>query len=170
MIRVLSPAEARAAVPALVDVLRDCVAGGASVSFMADMSRAEAETFWVEVADGVARGDRALIVAEEAGRIVGTVQVIPAGKPNQPHRGDVAKMLVHRAARGRGVGAALMTAAEDEARRLGLTLLVLDTVPGTPAERLYRGRGFSFVGIVPGFALWPDGRPCDTAFFYKAIG
>ncbi len=154
----------------LSDVLIDCVEGGASVSFMLPMTRAKAESFWRAVADGVSRGDRALLVAEDAqGRTVGTVQVIWAQPENQPHRADVAKMLVHRRARGRGVGAALLDAAERAAVDAGKTLLVLDTVTNTDAYRLYSRQGWQRVGEIPNYALWPDGRPCPTTVFYKSL-
>jgi GNAT superfamily N-acetyltransferase len=169
-VRRLGADEARAAVPGLADVLIDCVAGGASVSFMAPLDRDKAVGFWEGVAEGVARGERVLVVAEGAERgIVGTVQVILAQPENQPHRGDVSKLLVHRRARGTGVGAALMAAAEDAARDEGKTLLVLDTA-SDGAERLYRRQGWVMVGTVPGYALWPDGTPCDTVFYYKRLG
>lgn len=173
-VRRLGADEARAAVPGLADVLIDCVAGGASVSFMAPLDRDKAVGFWQGVADGVARGERVLLVAETVGSdsergIVGTVQVILAQPENQPHRGDVSKLLVHRRARGTGVGAALMAAAEDAACDEGKTLLVLDTA-SEGAERLYRRQGWVMVGTVPGYALWPDGTPCDTVFYYKRVG
>jgi ribosomal protein S18 acetylase RimI-like enzyme len=154
----------------LADVLIDCVSGGASVSFMAPLDRGKAVSFWEGVAEGVARGERVLLVAEGAGQgIVGTVQVILAQPENQPHRGDVSKLLVHRRARGMGLGAALMAAAENAARDEGKTLLVLDTA-NDGAERLYRRQGWVVVGTVPGYALWPDGAPCDTVFYYKRVG
>jgi GNAT superfamily N-acetyltransferase len=172
-IRRLGPDEALAAVSGLAEVLMDCVAGGASVSFMAPLDRRKAVDFWTGVAEAVARGERALLVAEKVGErdvsgIVGTVQVVLAQPENQPHRGDVSKLLVHRQARGSGVGAALMEAAEDAARSEGKTLLVLDTASDS-AERLYARLGWTVVGTVPGYALLPDGEPCDTVFFYKRV-
>jgi GNAT superfamily N-acetyltransferase len=153
----------------LTDVLIDCVAGGASVSFMHPMTRAKAETFWRDVAASAARGERALIVAEdEHGDILGTVQVIWASAENQPHRGDVAKMLVHRRARRHGVGAMVLQAAERAALDAGKTLLVLDTA-GADAERLYARQGWQRVGEIPKYALWPDGPFCATVFFYKDL-
>src|SRR5438128_1099665 len=112
----------------LANVLIDCVEGGASVSFMHPLTRARAIAFWQKVADGVAAGDRALIVAEDEAGICGTVQLVFDLPENQPHRADLAKMLVHRRARRRGLGAALLQAAEQTARAHGRTLLVLDTV------------------------------------------
>jgi len=153
----------------LSDVLIDCVEGGASVSFMLPMSRAKAETFWRSAAAGVARGERVVLSAEdETGSIVGTVQVILAQPENQPHRGDLAKMLVHRRARRRGVGAALLVAAERSALDAGKTLLVLDTA-SDDAERLYARQGWQRCGQIPNYALLPDGTPCATTYFFKSL-
>ncbi|HEY0996124.1 MAG TPA: GNAT family N-acetyltransferase [Gemmatimonadaceae bacterium] len=169
-VRRLDGDAARAAVPALCAVLIDCVEGGASVSFMPPMTHAKAAAFWSGVADGVARGERALLVAEdEAGGVVGTVQLVLALPENQPHRADVAKMLVHRRARRLGVAARLMTAVEQVARDEGRRVLVLDTVTGSDAERLYTRAGWTRVGEVPEYALMPDGPPCSTTFFYKML-
>lgn len=162
--------QAHAQAGALADVLLDCVAGGASVSFMADLSRERAEAFWHRVADGVAAGERVLLVASNAeGRIDGTVQLVLDLPDNQPHRGDVAKMLVHRRARRQGLATRLLAAVEDAARVHQRELLVLDTVTGGDAERLYAACGWQRVGEVPGYALFPDGRPCGTTFFYKRV-
>jgi GNAT superfamily N-acetyltransferase len=152
----------------LVEVLLDCVEGGASVSFMRPLAREQAHAFWREVADSAGRGERVLLVAEDEHGIVGTVQLVPAEPDNQPHRADVAKMLVHRRARRQGVGAALLEAAERSARTLGRTLLVLDTA-SADAERLYERRGWVRVGTVPGYALLPDGGLCDTVFYYREL-
>ena len=153
----------------LSDVLIDCVEGGASVSFMLPMSRAKADAFWRSTAASVARGERVVLAAEDAaGTIVGTAQLILAQPENQPHRGDLAKMLVHRRARRRGVGAALLVAAERSALSAGKTLLVLDTA-SDDAERLYARQGWQRCGEIPNYALWPDGRPCATTFFYKFL-
>jgi GNAT superfamily N-acetyltransferase len=160
---------AKALVPGLATVLIDCVERGASVSFMSPLTRAKAEAFWFEVAASVGRDERTLLVATAEDRVVGTVQVVNAGPENQPHRADVAKMLVHSAARRRGIGAALMRAAEAAARRNGKTILVLDTVTGSEAERLYGRLHWQRVGTVPDYALFPDGRLCATTFFYKAL-
>lgn len=169
-IQTLSADEAKDRADGLADVLLDCVAGGASVGFMADLDRAKAQAFWRGVADGVARDDRVLIVAEDAdGTPSGTVQVVWAAPDNQPHRGDVAKMLVHRRARKKGVGAMLLRAAEDAARKAGRRLLVLDTVTGSDAERLYVRGGWAAVGSIPDYALFPDGRLCATTVFYKKL-
>lgn len=155
-------------VQALARVLVDCVEGGASVSFMLPLSQAKAEAFWRHVADDVARGARALFVAEDAEGIVGTVQLVMDQPENQPHRADVSKMLVMRRARRLGLGAALMRAAEDEARAVGKRLLVLDTA-SADAERLYRRLGWECCGVIPGYALNPDGSPCDTTYFYRRL-
>ncbi|MCO6051385.1 GNAT family N-acetyltransferase [Mesorhizobium sp. RP14(2022)] len=168
-IRTLSPEKVRERIPELSAVLLDCVHGGASVSFMAPMAPETADRFWQGVATRAANGDAVVLVAEQEGRIVGTAQLVTGLPENQPHRADVAKVLVHRGARNRGVAQGLMEAVEAEARRLDRTLLVLDTVPDTPAYRLYTRLGWQEVGRVPGFALWPDGRPCDTAFFFKTL-
>ena len=152
----------------LCDVLVDCVDGGASVSFMYPMTREKAETFWREVGASVAKGERVLVVAEDEDGIIGTAQAIWATPENQPHRADVSKMLVHRRARRRGVGAAVLAAAERAAREAGRTLLVLDTA-SADAERLYERSGWRRVGIIPRYALLPDGPFCQTVVFYKNL-
>ena len=154
---------------ALADVLLDCVQGGASVSFMLPLARAKALAFWRDVAAGVARGERALMVSQDAaGSITGTVQLILGQPDNQPHRADLAKMLVHRRARRQGLGDALMQAAENVARNCGKTLLVLDTA-SADAERLYARNGWTRLGAIPGYALLPQGGLCDTTYFYKVL-
>jgi len=154
----------------LAEVLVDCVEGGASVSFMFPFSHDDASRFWSKVAEDVASGARALLVAEdEQGAIVGTVQLVLALPPNQPHRADVAKLLVHRSARGRRVASQLMQALEQTALELKRHLLVLDTVTGGIAEHLYEQLGWVRVGVVPDFALFPQGGYCGTTFFYKAL-
>jgi GNAT superfamily N-acetyltransferase len=160
------PSEAEA----LADVLMDCVEGGASIGFMLPLARAKAVAFWEGVLAGAARGERIVLVAEDAASgIIGTVQLILTMPDNQPHRADVAKMQVHRRARRRGVGAALMRAIEDEARRAGRTLLVLDTVTGGDAERLYSSLGWQRCGVIPNYALWPQGGMCSTTVFYREL-
>jgi len=156
-------------IASLGDVLIDCVDGGASVNFLLPMTRAKADAFWQGVAEGLARGDRRLLVAEESpGRVIGTAQVLLRVPENQPHRGELAKMLVHRSARRRGVGARLLRAAEAAAAASGKTLLVLDTA-SDDAERLYAREGWQRCGTIPDYALFPDGRYCDTVIFYKAL-
>lgn len=153
----------------LSDVLIDCVEGGASVSFMHPMTRAKAEAFWRSVSESLTRGERVVLAAESAdGTIIGTVQVIWAQPENQPHRGDLAKMLVHRRGRRRGIGAALLAAAERSALEAGKTLLALDTA-SDDAERLYARQGWQRCGEIPDYALLPDGRPCPTTIFYKLL-
>ncbi len=168
-IRRLSADETLRAAPALGAVLKDCVDGGASVSFMAGLTLDEATAFWARAAAAQASDGRAVLAAEDDEGLFGVVQVIAAGMPNQPHRGDVAKMLVHRRGRRRGVAQALLAAAEDAGRDLGLTLLVLDTVTGGEAERLYARLGWERVGVIPNYALTPDGELCSTTYFYKPI-
>jgi GNAT superfamily N-acetyltransferase len=158
-------------IPGLADVLMDCVEGGASVSFMSPLPRQKALDFWHGVMDGARRGERILLVAEDIGSclVVGTVQLIVALPDNQPHRADVAKMLVHRCVRRCGVGAALMRAAEKAALEAGKNLLVLDTVTGSDAERLYMRLGWQRCGVIPRYALWPKGGFCSTTYFYKDL-
>ena len=165
--RLMAPGPAELA--ALTDVLIDCVEGGASVSFMLPISRERALAFWQRVADGVVRQERALLVAEDEAGIVGTVQLVFDLPENQPHRADLAKMLVHRRGRKRGLGEALMRAAEQLGRDSGKSLLVLDTVTGGDAERLYARLGWQKSGVIPNYALWPQGGFCDTTYFYKAL-
>ena len=143
-----------AQVEALAALLVDCVEGGASVSFMLPLTLERARAFWQRVAAGVRSGERALLVAEDQdGTIVGTVQLVLDQPENRPHRADLAKMLVHRRARRRGLGEQLMHAAQALARDCGKTLLVLDTVTGGDAERLYTRLGWQRVGVIPDYAL-----------------
>ena len=153
----------------LCDVLIDCVEGGASVNFMLPMTRDKAVTYWRGVADGLARGERAVVIAEdENGKILGTAQAVWAPQENQPHRADISKMLVRRSARRHGVGALVLAAAEQAARDARKTLLVLDTA-SPEAERLYERGGWHRVGTVPRYALMPDGPYCTTVIFYKDL-
>jgi ribosomal protein S18 acetylase RimI-like enzyme len=152
----------------LATVLIDCVEGGASVSFMHPLSRARALAFWRRVAQGVAAGERALIVAEDARGLCGTVQLVLDQPENQPHRAELSKMLVHRRARRQGLGAALMRAAEAAARDCGKTLLVLDTA-NDEAERLYERLGWTRVGMIPDYALLPHGGLCGTTVYYRNL-
>jgi GNAT superfamily N-acetyltransferase len=155
-------------VDGLADVLIDCVEGGASVSFMHPLSRERARAFWRRVGQGVAVGERALLVAEDALGLCGTVQLVLDQPENQPHRAELAKMLVHRRARRQGLGAALMRAAEATARECGKTLLVLDTA-SADAERLYERLGWVRVGAIPGYALLPRGGLCGTTLYYRTL-
>jgi GNAT superfamily N-acetyltransferase len=169
--RIRRAIEASADVAGLTDVLLDCVAGGASVSFMSPLPHAKAQAFWESALAAATRGERIVLVAEEvaSGSIIGTVQLILSLPENQPHRADVAKMLVHRRARRHGLGAQLMRAAESAAREVDRTLLVLDTVTGGDAERLYARLGWQRVGEIPNYALWPNGGYCGTTVFYRDL-
>ncbi len=168
-IRLLDATEARAAIPDLCDVLVDCVDGGASVGFMQPYTREDAEPYWQAVAESVASGATLLFAAEIEGRVLGTVQIGAAQMPNQPHRADLKKLLVHRAARGKGLARLLMHAAEEEAARRGKTILVLDTATDSDAEAIYPRLGWERVGVIPDYALWPEGGFCASTFFYKRI-
>ena len=168
-VRQLDGAQLQAHLDDLAAVLADCVEGGASVSYMWPFSHAQARTEVDAMAVEVDAARRLLLAAFAAGELVGTVQVILAAPPNQPHRGEIAKLLVTRAARQRGIAQLLMESAETAARAAGKTLLVLDTVTGDPAERLYARLGWTALGSIPNYALYPDGRSCATTVFWKAI-
>jgi ribosomal protein S18 acetylase RimI-like enzyme len=166
----LTPQQARARRLALVDLLVDAVEGGASVGFVWPMTRAKAETWWEDVLASHARGERLIFAAETDGHLAGTVQLIPSPKENQAFRADLTKLLVRRSARRRGLGVMLMRAAEDEARRIGRTLLTLDTETGSAAERLYTRLGWTKYGEIPAYATSPDGRSRDpVSFCYKVL-
>jgi ribosomal protein S18 acetylase RimI-like enzyme len=169
LIRRLDADDAREAVPALAEVLHDCVANGASVGFMPPFTREDAVAFYAGVLPEIEAGTRVLLAAYDGDTLVGSVQVVHAWQPNQPHRGDITKLLVHGKARGQGVGRELMEAAERAAADDGKTLLVLDTVTASPAYRLYKRQGWVEVGEIPDFALYPDGSPCATTVFYKRV-
>ena len=155
-------------VGALASLLVDAVDSGAGVSFMAGLSLAEAASWWRQTLR--ASSPRAIIlIARQAGEVAGTVQLQPAWAPNQPHRADIAKLIVHRKARRNGIARELMREVERLAKDVGFTLLLLDTCKGTAAERLYQSLGWTRVGEVPHFALNPDGTPCDTVFFYRQL-
>jgi GNAT superfamily N-acetyltransferase len=168
-IAVLTAPVAESELEQLATVLADCVEGGARVNFMSPFPHTEALTFFRKVASSVASGDTVLLAARLDGKIVGTVQLGLDTPPNQRHRADVKKMLVHRSARGRGIGAALMAAVEAEASRRGRWLVVLDAVPGDSGYRLYVRSGWTPSGIIPDYALYPDGRLCDTAVLWKRL-
>ena len=170
-IRTLDAATASARLPELAQILIECVDDGGGVSFMAPLARARAESFWQGVIAGLARSDRILLVAEdsESGRTLGTVQVALAWQDNAPHRGEVCKMLVGRAWRGRGIGSALLRAAESAAREAGRTLLTLDTFTGGDAERFYERLGWTRAGVVPRYALFPHGGLGGTTIFYRDL-
>jgi GNAT superfamily N-acetyltransferase len=165
----LGPAEAKAAIGELARVLADCVDGGASVSFMPPFGQREAEAFFQRVAGEVAKGTTVLLAVKVDGRIEGTVQLGLDTPPNQPHRGDVKKLLVHRGARKAGLAAALMQGIENAARERGRWLLVLDTVKDGDGERVYTRLGWQRTGVIPDYALFPDGSLCDTVVFWKKV-
>lgn len=168
-IRIVDAEEARAVLPDLSEILSDCINGGASVGFMLPFEPSDATGYWQEIADAVEKGSIILAVAEVEGRVVGTVQVGLASKPNQPHRGDLMKLLVHRSARGLGLSRKLMEVVEAEAARRDRTLLVLDTATGSEAESIYPRFGWERVGVIPDYAMWPQGGFCGTTLFYKRV-
>lgn len=169
-IRMLDEQQALAALPDLCEVLADCVEGGASVGFMSPFTPEDGELYWRGVAAAVGRREVLLFVAEVDGRVSGTVQIGFALKPNQPHRADLMKLLVHRRARGLGLSKLLMQAAEAETAKHGRSLLVLDTATGELAEQIYEKLGWTRSGVIPDYALFPDGRYCDTTIFWKRVG
>ena len=170
ILRELDGAQALARVDELAEVLRDCVEGGASVGFLWPLPEARAQAFWRQVAAGVAAGERHLFVAEDgAGRICGTVSLVTDLPDNQPHRADVSKMLVHRRGRRQGLAERLLRALELKARELGKTTLVLDTVTGSDAARLYERLGWQRAGDIPNYALMPGGEPCSTTYYFKPL-
>ncbi|MBI2717859.1 MAG: GNAT family N-acetyltransferase [Rhizobiales bacterium] len=164
-VALLSPAEFRAAMPRLGEILADAVVGGAGVSFMLPFSAAEGAAWWA----GVDPAKKQVFAASQDGQIAGVVILERAWQPNQPHRGEISKLLVHRSFRRKGIGKLLLQAVEREARAQGLTLLNFDTVAGSPAEAFYRSLGFTCAGTIPGYAYSPDGRLDDTAIFYKQL-
>ncbi|SER84360.1 Ribosomal protein S18 acetylase RimI [Rhizobium sp. NFR03] len=168
-IRRLTGEDARAAIPALSAILIDCIADGASVGFLQSFGDKDAATYWAGVADAVTSLHTVLLVAKCDGEILGTVQLGIGLPPNQPHRADLKKLLVHRRGRRRGLARLLMTAAEDEALALGRHLLVLDTATGSPAEAIYARLGWTRAGVIPDYALFPDGSFCGSTFFYKPL-
>lgn len=168
-IRRLDAAEARLHLDGLAAVLVDCVEGGASVRYLDPFSDDQAREVFGTVAEDVEQGRRVLLAALHEREPVGTVQIALAQQPNSPHRAEIVQLLVRRSARRRGVAEQLMDAAEREARAEGKTLLVLDTVTGDAAERLYQRLGWTRVGEIPNYALYPDGRPCATTVFYKEL-
>lgn len=169
MIRVLNYEDAGSSLLPLAEILTDCVNDGASVGFMAPCEWQGFIPYWNRVFNEVERGDTALLVAENKGEIVGTVQLGLTQMPNQPHRADLKKLLIHRKARGLGLARKLMEAVEEEARNRRKTLLCLDTATGSPAEAIYTHLGWERVGVIPDYALYPDGSPCATTLFYKGL-
>lgn len=149
-------------------LLLDAIDSGASIGFLDATTLESAGAWWRE---RIANADERAIflVARDEDGIAGTVQLLPAGMPNQRHRADIAKLLIHRRARRKGLGSMLMQEIEQRAQTAGFTLLTLDTKRGDRAETLYRGAGWTEVGVIPGYALDPDGSPCDTVVFYKRL-
>jgi len=168
-VETLDGGAAEADIPALAEILRDCVANGASVGFMDWNTLADYERFWRDVAASVADGQVILLAARTPDGLVGTAQLHLIGKPNQPHRAEIAKVLVHSRARRQGIGEALMRRAEAIAHEKGRDLLVLDTDEHGAARRLYNRLGWTEVGTIPRYALMPDGADCSSTFFYKMI-
>ena len=167
-ITVLDDRAAAEAAPELAEVLADCVNGGASVNFMLPYGSADAAKFFNNVIPSLTRGETILLAAKVDGKIVGTVQLGMDTPPNQPHRGEIKKLLVHRSARGKGVGAALMERIEAIAKERGRTLLILDTA-SDDARRLYERGGWRKLGNIPDYALWPAGGFCDTTIYWKKL-
>ncbi|MFI9803312.1 GNAT family N-acetyltransferase [Streptomyces sp. NPDC052301] len=154
----------------LADLLADTVAGGASVGFLAPLAREEAAAWWRERAEATAAGRLAVWAALDAtGRPVGTVSLAHADKPNSRHRAELVKLMVHRCARGQGLGRLLLATAEDAAAAAGITLLHLDTETGSPAERLYRSSGWTAAGTIPDYAAAPAGELRPTTLYYKRL-
>ncbi|GAA1823106.1 GNAT family N-acetyltransferase [Planosporangium flavigriseum] len=151
----------------LADVLVDCVSGGASVGFLAGLTQDEARAWW----RGALQDPNSLtwVARDESGRIIGTVRLLLATQPNGAHRAEVAKLLVHRDSRGRGCAWALLSTLEETARKLGRTVLVLDTQTGSPAERRYERMGWQRVGVIEDYAATPDGRLEPTTLMSKRL-
>lgn len=169
-IRPLDAVEAEARLDELAEILVDAVASGASVNFMAGFGLEGGRGFWRGQLPGLASGERKLLVAEAGGRLVATIVVTFAQQPNQPHRAEIGKMLVHSSLRRRGLGRRLLAAGEQLARAAGRTLLMLDTEAGSAGDLLYRRCGWTPFGAVPGHAYRPNGQLAPTTMFYKEIG
>ena len=155
--------------PAFAALLQDAVQDGASSGFLRPLPAAAAENFWREIAREVSQNSRVLLIAKCEGELAGTVQLGLCGKPNGLHRAEVQKLLVHTRWRGRGIGKALMSAIELEARALGRALLYLDTEPGKPAESLYQRHGWTRCGEIPDYACTPDGHLHPTALYFRRL-
>lgn len=167
----LAPASIPGCIDPLSRILADSVGNGAAISFMAPMSYEDAASFWLkDVLPNVAAGRRVLFVAERGGEVVGTVQLLTAMPPNQPHRCEVAKMIVHPQARRLGIGRCLMNQAIAHAKAIGKTLVTLDTRTGDVAEPLYTSVGFEIAGVIPNFAWDPDGQARHaTTYMFRQI-
>ncbi len=169
MIRQLTSDDLLSVADGLADLLADVVDGGASVGFLSPLDKDAAVQWWTSLAPAVADERLLIWVSSTDGRIDGTVQLVRAPMPNSRKRGEIAKLLVRSSARGRGLGRSLLSVAEVAALDNGLSLLLLDTVPGTPAERLYEKAGWTRLGSVPGYAADPYGELQPTIFFYKTL-
>jgi GNAT superfamily N-acetyltransferase len=167
--RALTPEEFRASIPRLGHILADAVNGGAGVSFMLPFTDEDGAGYWVNQMGGVNSGVKIVFAAFDGENIIGTVTLDKAWPPNQPHRGDIAKMLVLSIHRRRGVGKLLLDALEGKARDLGLTLLTFDTTTDSPAETFYRNLGFTCIGNIPDYAMSPTGTFEPTSIFYKKL-
>jgi GNAT superfamily N-acetyltransferase len=165
----LTATEAQAYLPGLVSLLQDAVDGGASVGFLPPLAAVEAEAYWRSVLPAVAAGATLLFAARDAARVLGSVQLALAQRPNARHRAEVQKLLVHRNARRQGLGTALMQAAEAAARACGRSLLVLDTLQGEPSELLYQRLGYAVAGVIPCFASVADGSLQPTVVYYRLL-
>ncbi len=168
-IEALSGADYRAAIPGLASLLVDAVDGGASVNFLAGLDLATAAGWWADRAEAVGGGSVTPLAAFDGDRLIGSLLLIRSTAPNSPHRAEIGKVIVHRSARRRGIGAALMAAAEATARAEGRWLLILDTETGSAAEAFYRSLGWRETGIVPDYALLTDGTPAAATFFWKDL-
>ncbi|NJP66903.1 GNAT family N-acetyltransferase [Streptomyces sp. ventii] len=165
----MDPGEFRQRVPDLSLLLADSVAGGASVGFLAPFDATAAARWWRRQAAEVDSGAQSVWVGQDDRGVVGAVVLHREAKPNAAHRGEIRKLLVHRDARGEGIGRELLTAARHHAAATGLSLLLLDTATGSPAERLYRSDGWTPYGVVPDFARDPGGALDDCTFFYRRL-
>lgn len=168
-VRAIGANEADARLDQLAEILVDAVTHGASVNFMAGFARDEARAFWLAQLPGLACGEKRLFVGERGAQLLATALLMFAPQPNQPHRADVGKMLVHSGIRRQGLGRRLLAAVEAAASEAGRTLLMLDTETGSAGDRLYRSCGWTAIGVVPDHAYTPAGRLAETTMFYKKL-
>ena len=169
IIRTLDPDTDAARLLGFAALMVEAVADGASIGFMAGFDQADSLAWWQGRMAAAAEGEVQILVALDHGGVAGTVSLVPAAMPNQPHRADIAKMMVAKRTRGRRVGAALLTAVEALAIAQGRTTLVLDTISGSAAARLYERAGWEKVGDIPAYALMPDGEVAPTTFYTKRL-